>query len=343
MGYEYFEGINFLILETVMIYDIIGDIHGQADKLKGLLTKLGYRLMNDETHAASYYAPPSNHRAIFIGDLIDRGPKEVEVLEIVFAMLDAEVADAVMGNHEYNALAYATLDDYDRRNLSTEQSHYLRKHNDTHFKQHKAFLTEVPFGSESHQYWLKRFYELPLWIETEHACFVHACWHVDKMAILAPLLTSKHCLTPEALHQTAQKGTEEYEALERILKGVEMPLPEGVSFQDKDGAVRRNMRVQWWQDNLLGKRIVDIARAPTHDLAQIPADIIATDIDFTLKTRKPVFVGHYWLTGQPAPLSPQVVCTDYSAAGTGFLTAYQFDTQQPLPLSTDNFVQYFEH
>ena len=320
-----------------MIYDVIGDIHGHADKLIGLLNKLNYTLTTDPHTNQSYYAPPDGHRAMFIGDLIDRGNKELATLQIVFAMLDAGVADAVMGNHEYNALAYATQDPIDKKRG------YLRAHNQTHTRQHEAFLAEVPFGSESHQYWLKRFYELPLWIETEHACFVHACWHVDKMAILAPLLTSKHCLTPEALHQTAQKGTEEYEALERILKGVEMPLPEGVSFQDKDGAVRRNMRVQWWQDNLLGKRIVDIARAPTHDLAQIPADIIATDIDFTLKTRKPVFVGHYWLTGQPAPLSPQVVCTDYSAAGTGFLTAYQFDTQQPLPLSTDNFVQYFEH
>ena len=317
-----------------MIYDVIGDIHGHADKLVGLLNKLGYTLKTNPSNQQTYYAPPAGHRAMFIGDLIDRGTQELTTLQIVFAMLDANVADAVMGNHEYNALAYATLDSH-----ATDNS-YLRVHNQTHTRQHEAFLAEIPFGSKTHQYWLNRFYELPLWIETKHACFVHACWHVDKMAQLTPLLTEDHCLTPMGLQQTAQKGTQEYDALERILKGVEIPLPDGVSFTDKDGAVRKNMRVQWWQDNLQGKPIVDIARAPAHDLAQIPTDIIASDIDFTLKTDKPVFIGHYWLTGQPAPLSTQVVCTDYSAAGNGFLTAYQFDTDNPLPLSSSNFVQY---
>ena len=318
-----------------MIYDVIGDIHGHADKLIGLLKKLGYTLKTNPNNQQTYYAPPDGHRAMFIGDLIDRGTQELATLQIVFAMIDANVADAVMGNHEYNALAYATLDNY-----ATDSS-YLRSHNQTHTRQHEAFLAEIPFGSEAHQYWLSRFYELPLWLETEHACFVHACWHVDKMAQLAPLLTKDNCLTPKALQLTSQKGSAEYEALERILKGVEIPLPDGVTFSDKDGAVRRHMRVQWWLDDLLGKPIVDIARAPAHDLAQIPADIIASDINFSLKTDKPVFIGHYWLTGQPAPISSQVVCTDYSAAGKGFLTAYQFDTANPKPLDAAGFIQYY--
>ena len=50
-----------------MIYDIIGDIHGQADKLKGLLVQLGY------VDSGEYFVPPPNHKAVFIGDLIDRG------------------------------------------------------------------------------------------------------------------------------------------------------------------------------------------------------------------------------------------------------------------------------
>ena len=87
-----------------MIIDVIGDIHGYADKLVGLLKQLGY------VHNGQYFVPPEGHRALFIGDLMDRGPQQVATLEIVFAMLDADVADAVMGNHEYNALAFATPD-----------------------------------------------------------------------------------------------------------------------------------------------------------------------------------------------------------------------------------------
>ncbi|PNK60940.1 metallophosphoesterase [Psychrobacter sp. FDAARGOS_221] len=337
-----------------MIYDVIGDIHGHAEKLKGLLKTLGYTLTTHPSLNIDYYCPPEGHRALFIGDLIDRGTQELETLQIVFAMIDADVADAVMGNHEYNALAYATEDKLrqgkgtknkkNKEGKDKDKIRYLRSHNRAHTHQHQAFLDEIPFGSEAHQYWLNRFYELPLWIETEHACFVHACWDTEQMAVLEPLLTADKRLTLDALQLTGQKKSDPYEALERILKGVEVALPEGVSFTDKDGKVRRRMRVQWWlsqqHGSLQGRRIVDIARAPGSDLAQIPQDAVAEQLDFMLQTDKPVFIGHYWLTGTPEPLSPQVVCTDYSAAGTGYLTAYRFDTTQPFPLSADNFIQY---
>ena len=311
-----------------MIIDIIGDIHGYADKLTGLLEQLGY------VHNGQYFVPPEGHRALFIGDLIDRGPQQLATLEMVFAMLDADVADAVMGNHEYNALTFASID-------PNNPERYLRSHNDVHIRQHEAFLAEAPFGSDIHQHWLTRFYELPLWLETDNACYVHACWDVDSMAVLKPLLTADNCLTPSAVALTAQKHTPPYEALERVLKGVETALPEGLVMVDKDGAERKHVRVSWWLDDLRSRTIHQIARAPSSGLAQIPVDAMAENIDFALKTHKPVFVGHYWLTGNPEPLSIQVICTDYSAAvDSGYLTCYQLDTAQPLPLNAANFVQY---
>ena len=186
-----------------MIIDVIGDIHGYADKLVGLLKQLGYM------HNGEHFVPPAGHRALFIGDLIDRGSQQVATLEIVFAMLDADVADAVMGNHEYNALAFATPDPDDT-------SQYMRSHNEIHTRQHQAFLTEIPFGSGTHQYWLQRLYELPLWLETDYACFVHACWDVDSMAILKPLLTENNCLTPDGLIATSREGSTAFDALERV-------------------------------------------------------------------------------------------------------------------------------
>lgn len=314
-----------------MVYDVIGDIHGQADKLKGLLSKLGYH------HNGDHYEPPKGHQAIFIGDLIDRGNQEVETLQIVFAMIDAGVAHAVMGNHEYNALAYATL------NHIKNNGEYLRSHQPNHQRQHQAFLDEVPFGSSQHQYWLNRFFELPLWLETKDACFVHACWDSKSMNVLKPLLTPSHQLTAEGLQQTGQKDSPAYQALERILKGVESPLPDGLSFTDKDGSKRHHVRIQWWQYPLNGRKLLDIVKAPASDLSQIPATLTTKDIDFILdnQTTKPIFIGHYWLSGEPKPLSHRVVCTDYSAAiETGFLTCYQFDTNNPLPLSKENFVQF---
>lgn len=314
-----------------MIYDIIGDIHGQADKLKGLLTQLGYR------HNGEFFVPPPNHKAVFIGDLIDRGKQELETLAIVFAMLDNEVAYAVMGNHEYNALAFATVNE-------NNVSDYLRPHTPTNTHQHQAFIDEVGFDSELHHYWLSRFYQLPLWLELDEVCFVHACWDTKAMAMLQPLLTANHCLPYPALQATGQKDSPAYEALERVLKGVETRLPDGYYYLDKEGTKRRKMRVQWWlanaENSLSGQKIHDIARAMPKDLAHIPPDTLADEIDFDFDNTKPVFIGHYWLTGTPAVLSDKVVCVDYSAAvDSGFLTAYQFDTDNPI-LSNDNFVQF---
>ena len=84
-----------------MAYDIIGDIHGQADKLEALLRTLGYR----DTAGAWRHA---ERQAIFVGDFIDRGPAQVRSVNIVRRMVDAGAALAVMGNHELNAIAWHT-------------------------------------------------------------------------------------------------------------------------------------------------------------------------------------------------------------------------------------------
>jgi hypothetical protein len=60
--------------------DVIGDIHGQADKLRRLLDRLGYK------QNGGVYGSP-DREAIFVGDLIDRGPKIGEVIEIAAGML----------------------------------------------------------------------------------------------------------------------------------------------------------------------------------------------------------------------------------------------------------------
>ena len=60
--------------------DLIGDVHGYADELEELLTKLGYSKKDN------YYSHPER-KALFVGDYIDRGPKIRETLEIVKKMV----------------------------------------------------------------------------------------------------------------------------------------------------------------------------------------------------------------------------------------------------------------
>lgn len=66
------------------MYDIIPDIHGQAGKLRAALRNLGY----SEKRGAWRHTDPNRH-AIFLGDFIDRGPDNGEVIRIVRGMIDA--------------------------------------------------------------------------------------------------------------------------------------------------------------------------------------------------------------------------------------------------------------
>jgi polynucleotide kinase-phosphatase len=71
-------------------FDIIGDIHGCFDELRALLTALGY--VNGHH--------PEGRKAVFLGDLVDRGPKIPEVLKLVMNMTASGNALAVPGNHD---------------------------------------------------------------------------------------------------------------------------------------------------------------------------------------------------------------------------------------------------
>jgi protein phosphatase len=81
-------------------FDIIGDVHGCYDELCALLEKMGYTV--DRT--AGVALPPANRRAIFLGDLCDRGPKSAETLRLAMNMTEAGHALCIPGNHEAKLL-----------------------------------------------------------------------------------------------------------------------------------------------------------------------------------------------------------------------------------------------
>jgi protein phosphatase len=77
-------------------FDIIGDVHGCFDELVLLLEKMGYVV----DAGAFQVEPPAGRKAIFVGDLVDRGPKIPEVLKLVMKMVEAGNALCVPGNHD---------------------------------------------------------------------------------------------------------------------------------------------------------------------------------------------------------------------------------------------------
>ncbi|HEX8432420.1 MAG TPA: polynucleotide kinase-phosphatase, partial [Longimicrobium sp.] len=84
-------------------FDIIGDVHGCRGELVLLLQKLGYEVeITTSAEGATEYAvrPPEGRKAVFVGDLVDRGPDTPGVLRLVMGMVEAGTALCVPGNHD---------------------------------------------------------------------------------------------------------------------------------------------------------------------------------------------------------------------------------------------------
>ena len=81
-------------------FDVVGDVHGCRGELESLLIELGYALVRDELGRPVDAVPPGDRKAVFVGDLVDRGPDSPGVLRLVMGMVAAGHALCVPGNHE---------------------------------------------------------------------------------------------------------------------------------------------------------------------------------------------------------------------------------------------------
>ena len=298
------------------MYDLIGDIHGHAAELRQLLEKLGYA-----PDAQGVYRHPAKRRAIFVGDFIDRGPAIRETLQVVRGMVDGGAALAVMGNHEYNALAFWTLD---------PTGGHLRPHWPNHILQHLATIREFStreLFAEWQQY-LAWFRTLPLFLELPGLRVVHACWDARYIAYLRKQLPNAR-LTPEFLLAASQVGSAEFKAIEITLKGHETKLPNDYHFFDKDGHRRTMVRTAWWRNPAVST-YQHYFLEPIAALASRPVDVAALPDASYYQEETPVFFGHYWLNGEPQLLTPHAVCLDYSVAKGGELVAYRWHGEQEL-------------
>lgn len=311
-----------------MNYDIIGDIHGHAEALKALLGDLGYR----ETGGA--WRHPSR-QAIFVGDFIDRGPQQFETIDLVHRMTEAGSALACMGNHEFNAIAWflpdpKCPDEYLRK-------HHSPKYGDQNRKQHEAFLNEIK-SWQQHFDAVTWFLSLPIYLDLPEIRVVHACWHHKYVDYLTPFLTPERRLSvslmTEATHEPEadeDKDTPEpsvFKAVETLLKGIEVPLPAPHSFRDKDGHERSRVRIRWWDNAAATFR--KAAMLSESERLLLPEVLVPDHARIGHDGGKPVFVGHYWLSGTPELLSTKVACLDYSVAKGGKLVAYRWDGESEL-------------
>lgn len=293
-------------------YEIFGDIHGHAAELIELLQRLGYREIN-----GAYRHP--ERIALFVGDLIDRGPAIREVLQLVKGMYDQDAAQVVLGNHEFNALAFHT----------SHEGRPLREHSDKNLRQHGETLRQVPHD-ELKRYldWFRR---LPPALSLPGLRVVHACWDPDRIREINAAFDAFGGWNVEFLRSATDPDTALFQAVEDVLKGKEQCVPEGQLFTDKDGHKRNSLRVQWY-------------RTPVNDTfasyalpcsSEVPALPLPSLLDRPVHPyphdAPPVFFGHYWLRSDvPGPLTANVACLDYSIARKGRLCAYRWDGEREL-------------
>ncbi|RUO76351.1 metallophosphoesterase [Pseudidiomarina taiwanensis] len=299
-------------------YDVIGDIHGHADELEILLAGMGYQLKQ------GVWQHP-NRILLSVGDLVDRGPQQRHSIDVVRSMWEEGKAKVIMGNHEFNAVAYATL---------SSSGDYLRPHTLKNRDQHEKFLNVAEADPNWYKQTIEWFSQLPLYLETEHFRAVHACWHDDSIATLQAYLDDYGALRAEAWEPATHKGHELYQAIEVLLKGWEVSLPDGHSFLDYGQHERTAMRVKWWGAESYHYRELALGVPKPHTLPDM--ELEAAEIPH-YDANKPLFIGHYWMRGEPSLVHQQVACLDWSvtAQNNGQLVAYRDHAQA---LATEQFV-----
>lgn len=305
-------------------FDIIGDVHGRASALEALLAKLGYG-----RRGTRWFHPEDRH-LIFLGDLIDVGPQQRETLIAVRSLIDDGIAHAVMGNHEFNAICYATANE-------ASPGEYLRSHGGSwgvnNRQQHAAFLKEFDPSSAEYREWIDWMLGLPLWIETDVLRVVHACWNQQAVERLTALLPERR-LAQTQLGSASDDATTLGSDVSMLLKGPELPLPANMTFQDRSGHTRDQIRQAWWRTT--ARTYGEAALAPSGvELPdwdeQLPPELALPYIE-----SKPTLFGHYCFLDGAAILGRRTACLDSCAARGHELTAYRWEGETEL--TVDHFI-----
>jgi len=278
-----------------------------------LLEKLGY-----QDDGQSFRHP--KRQAVFCGDFVDRGPQIGDTINVVRNMVHHDAAHAVMGNHEFNAIAFHT-------EIPDRPGTWYRPHTKRNLQQHQATTDQL---SESElQAALDWFRELPVALDLGDLRVVHACWDAAGIETINSVLQTGDRFGCSFLDSACDGATPSGRAVERVLKGPEVALPDNLSVSDKEGHIRRRVRIRWFESpesHSLGsyafphvKRLTDIAVPNSAQPSPYPYDA------------QPVFIGHYWLDRRHSPiLKPNVACLDLSVAKGGMLCAYRFNGEAEL-------------
>ena len=144
--------------------DIIGDVHGEFDALRTLLKHLGYSQRGEH---------PQGRRLVFLGDLCDRGPDSPAVIRFVQQLVERDLAQCLLGNHEINVL---------RGSPKNGNGWFFAQDHD---RLQGRFTHSAPADEQQRQLIHGFFSTLPLTLQRDDLRLVHAAWlsnHIEAIA-----------------------------------------------------------------------------------------------------------------------------------------------------------------
>lgn len=274
--------------------DFIGDIHGQAGILQKALQNLGYK------QRGRVFRHPSR-TAIFLGDLLNRGPEIRSTVNIVRSMVDGGSAVCLLGNHE----AFALWDNL--RSKAPGQYPEMPEKAVRHLAGSKAAFSGKNAEWTDLMNW---FWRQPLFFDHHDVRAVHACWHESSLRRLARNRLVEACFEP---HRA------EFHALWRILEGPSIWHPQS----------RTKFRIRWWERQATTWR--EFAFSPRSDLptARLPKLRLSLATPY-LAEAPPCFFGHYGFSKPLEPLRPNLACLDLAVAQGGPIGIYRWSGEKHL-------------
>lgn len=288
-------------------YDIIGDIHANAEKLRHLLSELGYRGLN--------FTHPHGRVPIYLGDFIDRGAENGKVIEIIQKTMK-NGAMAIVGDREFKAICYA------RPGIHG----HIRPHTFKNAAEHAEFLDEYPYGTSAYRGVIRWLESLPIYIQKPEFKAVHACWHENAVNVCLPHIRKRDGVLKECSYSAydTENPTAFSRSLDILLDGPRYKLPRDVTYIDAHGIPGNEARLLWWRDEAHGPphRLIERGEQIEGFLSpENKKEILSLKNNFNFQSDNIVFIGHFDVPRPHDLLSGNVACLN----SKGRMTAYRWD------------------
>lgn len=293
-------------------YDIFGDIHGYADQLIAALKHLGY-----EKRGGIYQHPA--RKAIFLGDIINKGPQIKEAYKIVRAMVESQQGQAVIGNHEYSLLNM-----FRRKGGPSEK--VIFKEVSRASSTISAFENDES-GFEELLQWIQT---LPLFLDLGEIRLAHAAWLKKDIQFLQSHYP-ENVLSDRLIMATQMEYSEEADTLWRLFNGVEIdPVTGELNHpwnENRDDA----LRLKWWEGIDKGDLEELLVRDKEISLSKLPLSReVETIMSEYPETAPILFLGHYCLSADEAFMKPNLAILDSCVYKSGLLAVYRWSGEQEL-------------